>query len=461
MPNQKSVQRLYRVKGMHCPNCEFIIERKLKNTDIVDAVKVSLLSGKVIVTYKDKPLTLQELNVLFREEGYEFAEESPEWKHNKRKDLALSSGIATLTIVLFLIWQRLGLGKFIQVNLVSPWWAFLFFGFLAGTSSCAAMVGSLVVALAKQWSQNHPPTPCGSSNQVIPHLLFHGGRITSYTALGMILGTIGQRLHLTPSFYAFVVSGISVGVFLSGLNMLGVTRLPDLTNLLPRFSALSARKTKSSGKITPFLWGMSTVLLPCGFTVTAESIALASFSPVRGSLIMGLFALGTLPVLFSIGFSSTILFQNPRLSKISLKIAGVVLIFFALFNLNSQLNVWGYKSLSDLSMKSSVAGENISPTILRELSPQNEVQVITMEASALDYSPNHFKVKVNTPVRWEIIDKGISGCTNAIISPDLFEGEIKLSPGQTVIKEFVPQKVGQFKFTCWMGMISGMIEVTN
>ncbi len=70
-------------------------------------------------------------------------------------------------------------------------------------------------------------------------------------------------------------------------------------------------------------------------------------------------------------------------------------------------------------------------------------------------------VKAGVPVRWEIQDTGTSGCTNAVISRNLFDGEIALTPGQTSIKEFTPAKAGKYRFSCWMGMISGTIEVAN
>ena len=71
------------------------------------------------------------------------------------------------------------------------------------------------------------------------------------------------------------------------------------------------------------------------------------------------------------------------------------------------------------------------------------------------------KVEAGIPVSWEITDKGTSGCTNAIISKGLFSGEIVLTPGQTIVKEFTPVKPGKYKFSCWMGMVSGIIEVVD
>jgi len=60
------------------------------------------------------------------------------------------------------------------------------------------------------------------------------------------------------------------------------------------------------------------------------------------------FAIGTLPVLLVIGFSSVKFTKKPHTANRFLKIAGVLVLFFAVFNINSQLNVLGWKSLSDI-----------------------------------------------------------------------------------------------------------------
>ena len=91
----------------------------------------------------------------------------------------------------------------------------------------------------------------------------------------------------------------------------------------------------------------------------------------------------------------------------------------------------------------------------------NGKQILKMDSSASGYKPNYFKVLAGVPVKWEIVDKGTSGCTNAIISKGLFDEEITLLPGQTSVKEFTPTKPGKYKFSCWMGMVSGIIEVIN
>jgi len=182
-------------------------------------------------------------------------------------------------------------------------------------------------------------------------------------------------------------------------------------------------------------------------------LALISGSPLQGGLIMLAFALGTLPSLFAIGASSTSLVQQPRFADKFSQVAGLLVLFFALYNINSQLNVLGLPSLSDLRPRATKNAQIIR-TSDQGLAPLVDgKQVLNMEASA--------KVRAGVPVRWVIKDTGTSGCTNAIISRDLFAGEISLIPGETNYKEFTPSTPGRYKFSCWMGMISGVIEVVD
>jgi plastocyanin len=184
---------------------------------------------------------------------------------------------------------------------------------------------------------------------------------------------------------------------------------------------------------------------------------------LQGGLIMLFFALGTTLPLMAIGFSSVKFSARPHLAGTFLKVAGVVVLFFALFNINAQLNVLGAPSLNNLSFNSNGPIQNSSAqTVDNDLPPLvNGKQVIKMNASSNGYTPNYFKVKAGVPVRWEINDTGTSGCTNAIISRSLFDGQIDLTPGQVSVKEFTPEKAGKYKFSCWMGMISGTIEVVD
>lgn len=201
----------------------------------------------------------------------------------------------------------------------------------------------------------------------------------------------------------------------------------------------------------PFLMGGLTFFLPCGFTLTAQTLALASGSPLRGALILLFFALGTFVPLLLIGYSSAASSQKPQTSAYFSQVAGILVIVFALYNIYSQSQVLGI-SLPSLNSSST---NNVSLV--------DGVQLIKMTASSTGYTPNSFQVKAGQKVRWEITDKGTSGCTNGVISKSLIGNDIiNLVPGTTSVKEFTaPTISGTYRFSCWMGMISGTIQVVN
>jgi len=334
---------------------------------------------------------------------------------------------------------------------------------MAGVSSCAALVGGIVLSMSRQWAAAY-----GDSDSWLqrsePHLLFNTGRLIGFAALGAVLGAIGGRLQLSLTVSSLLVIVISGLMIFLGLEMLGVTKPGTGRLTAPRvLTHYISDESNFRGRYMPFLLGALTFFLPCGFTFTVQSLALLSGSPVQGALMMGFFALGTLPMLLTIGLSSTKLLSNPLTSGYFVKAAGVLVLVFAVYNINSQLNVMGMTSLSDLGLS---AGPVASASATGAKGPAlptlvNGVQVIRMDASAYGYRPRWFRVQAGVPVRWEIADKGTSGCTNAVISRSLFEGEIALTPGETSVAEFTPQRPGAYKFSCWMGMVWGVIEVVQ
>lgn len=441
-------EQKYYVKGMHCTSCEVLIEKKLLELKGVKSVEASVARGEVLVEYEGTQPAENTLNQVFKEESYLFSDQPINNQEVYGNSFLPAVGIGLVLIIVFLILERLGLSGLVNVNSTSALPVFFVFGLLAGVSSCAALVGGMVLSMAKQWGDG-----------IRPHFLFNLGRLFTFILLGGFLGLIGNRLQFSLQFTSFLVIGVSLLMIFSGLGMLGINLGRRLQLSLPKpITRYIGNENNFRGKWLPILLGALTFFLPCGFTLTAQGVALLSGSALQGSLIMLFFALGTLPMLLVIGFSSKRFFQNPRLSGQFNKIAGVLVLFFALYNLNAQFNRLGLPSLSDFGyVKTGVKNVNVE-----DLSAiVGGKQVIKMEASSRGYKPNSFKVRVGVPVRWEITDTGTSGCTNAVISPALFIGQIDLVPGQTSVKEFTPEKPGRYKFSCWMGMVSGVIEVVD
>jgi sulfite exporter TauE/SafE/copper chaperone CopZ/plastocyanin len=455
----------YYVKGMHCASCEIIVEKKILESENIKSVKASTAQGKVLIKYKSEKPGPEQLNEMFKGNGYTFSAQ-PILKQAdfKFKELVTTIGIGALIIALFIGLNKLGLVGLVNVNSKSSLPMFFVFGLIAGVSSCAALVGGIVLSMSKQWGELYTETD-STWKKSQPNLMFNAGRLISYGVFGVALGAIGSQLNLSLKFGSVLTLIVSFIMILLAFQMLGFKAFDKFQFRLPKFITRPiANESNFKGRYMPFIMGALTFFLPCGFTLTAQGLALLSGSPLQGGLIMFLFALGTLPTLLIIGFSSIKFSQNPQWSKKFLKIAGILVLFFALFNINAQLNVLGISSLSDLKIKTN------TPTTIQTNVPLVEdglppvvdgKQILKMDASSNGYTPNYLKVRVGIPVQWEITDKGTSGCTNAIISQSLFDGSIPLINGQTSIKEFTPTNIGKYKFSCWMGMISGVIEVVN
>lgn len=459
-------ERTYYVDGMNCAACEILIEKKLIELENVHSIEASSPKSAVLVEYEGQAPSVGQLNELFRQDGYRFSLNPPQ-KGSRgafgSSQLLSYSKIAIALLVaagLVILLQKAGLSKLVTVNSKSSLPAFFLLGLVAGFSSCAALVGGIVLSMSKQWGELYSPDD-PLKKRLEPHLLFNGGRLASFAVLGAVLAIIGGSLRITPSVTAMLVILVSLIMIVLGLQMLGVRFLQRFQFTMPKsVTRYVADETHFRGRYMPFAMGAMTFFLPCGFALTAQSFALLSGRPLQGSMIMLFFALGTLPMLLIIGFSSVKFLEKPRLAMTFLKVAGIIVLFFAVFNINNQLVVLNAPSLGDLfrtpvtATIGSNGGAQLPPVV-------DGKQVLKMEASASGYDPSNLTVRVGIPVKWEIKDTGTSGCTNAIISEELFSGQIALSHSKTSTMEFTPKKLGQYRFSCWMGMVTGTINVVD
>ncbi|MCX6722895.1 MAG: sulfite exporter TauE/SafE family protein [Candidatus Staskawiczbacteria bacterium] len=454
----------YSVKGMHCASCEILIEKKLLDLENVKSVDASTSKGEVVVGYEGDRPNPERLNKIFREENYTFSEDrksdiKKENKDNKISPTLVAFNIALFIIIAFLVLDKVGIANFLSLNSTSSIFTFFGFGILAGLSSCAALVGGIVLSMSKQWNSLYTEN-ASTSKKLQPHIMFNTGRFISYVVLGGVLGIVGSRLQISPQITGYLVIAISILMIVLGLQMLGVKAFQKFQISAPKsFTRKIANENNFQSKYAPFIMGALTFFLPCGFTITAQSLALLSGNWVSGALIMGAFALGTIPTLLFIGLSSAKFSEKPNMAAKFSKVAGFLVLFFALYNISNQATVLGFTSLrSNLTEQagnsSSVNQDGLAPIV-------DGKQVIQMTASGSEDSPNYFKVKAGVPVRWEITGANSLGCNGAIISTNLFDGTVDLTPGQVAVKEFTPKTPGTFGFSCTMGMIRGTIEVVN
>jgi sulfite exporter TauE/SafE/copper chaperone CopZ len=472
MDTKTTISKFF-ISGLHCPSCEILIEKKLIKLDGVEMVDVSISKNQLTIEHhSSKKISPSYFNKLFHSDGYRFSK-TPFEKHsqdpqNCPTDQTRPNYLSALLIALFigtafLLLNKTGFTSLVSVNSSSSLPIFILFGILAGFSTCAALTGGIILSLSQQWLSQYSQNSSNLS-KLQPHLMFNLGRVLGYGLFGFILGLLGNYFTLSPVFTAALVILVSFVMATTGLQMLGVKALSGIQFSLPK--SLTSRlsdEANFSGRFGPLIMGALTFFLPCGFTITAQALALNSGNPISGALIMSFFAIGTIPGLLSIGFSSVKFGGHPATSKQFSTIAGILVLLFSAYNVNSQMAVLGYPGLENIlpgvlasttSKKDVVNNASLPPIV-------NGVQILKMEASARGYFPANLTVRAGVPVRWEITDTGTSGCTNAIISRALFTGQIDLTPGQTSIKEFTISEPGNYRFSCWMGMVTGTIQAVD
>lgn len=454
------------VEGMHCSSCEILLEKKLLKQPDIQSVDASLKDNKVIINYQGNQLPdIKKLNEEFKEQGYTFTNykirnhqlpliyfKNGDLFFNAAgfKRLLLNAIVVVLLIWGFLLFNKLQLGKFISTDQSTSLPTFLLLGVVAGLSSCAALIGGLLLSLIKQWNELYITENRAQKAQ--PHLLFHLGRLISFFILGGVLGLIGQNISLNNvTFFSILTILISAMMLILALQMLGVHWASKLQLTAPKFiTRFAADETNFKGKYMPFLTGVLTFFLPCGFTLVAQAAALASGSVFKGSMIMFLFALGTLPTLLAISYTGLAFNTRPHLTAKFNLLAGYLIIFFVIFNVNAQLNVLNLPSFSDLKLQRSV--QNYDEAEFAQINEKGQ-QVIKVTAKGFSYTAtSSTKLKKAVPVLLVVDNQGIEGCAAFMAAKGLFAANAPLSPGLNFF-EFTPEQAGNYKLTCTMGMI--------
>ena len=149
--NLKIKEHTYFVQGMHCASCEILIEKKLLELEGIKSVEAKASKGEVLIEYEGELPSAEKLNKIFKKENYVFSDRENEFSDGfNRKEFLITFGMGLLIILLFIGLIRLGLSGLINVNSSSSLITFFVFGLLAGISTCAALVGGLVLSMSKQ-----------------------------------------------------------------------------------------------------------------------------------------------------------------------------------------------------------------------------------------------------------------------------------------------------------------------
>ncbi|MFA6973315.1 MAG: sulfite exporter TauE/SafE family protein [Parcubacteria group bacterium] len=444
------------IKGMHCVSCEKLLDDEFRNIPGVKDVRVDRQTNTAELDYDGAALNFNEIRKVAKKYGYEAFENNLDSLGHLEPKGALSASswsvwvkailITAVLLFLFKIFQNTGVLNKIDLNGSGvSFGVALLVGLVASVSSCLAVVGAVIIAFGEKYQSGETSFYEGA---VKPNLFFHVGRLVTFFVLGGLLGLIGGELNISGNAVSIFTIIVAIVMAWLGLNILGL--LPSISNMGIRMPKGLTKNwdnlKKSEHQAAPFVLGGLSFFLPCGFTQSMQIFALTSGSFLTGGLTLFLFALGTVPVLLLVGVTAS--WTRNRKMFVFQKVAGFLIIFFAIYTLQSGLALSGVKTdvLSTGDQQTTTDNGN-APVVT------GETQTVKMAITASGFSPSTLKIKKGVPVKWVINGDQVTGCTNKIIVPSLKISK-SLSYGENVI-EFTPTKAGEIPFSCWMGMVRG------
>lgn len=211
-------------------------------------------------------------------------------------------------------------------------------GLLSGFGHCVGMCGPLVATYTLQNGGDR----VGAAGEAVrrhlgSHLRYNAGRITTYTAMGAVMGLAGSFVQVAATMGGLqrtvhLVAGLAM--VLLGLNMAGWLpswRRHDGAGRPGLYQRLVYRLVNQSRGQGHYVLGLVLGLMPCGVLYTAEIAAAASADPWRGAALMLAFGLGTAPALLGVGLMSSWLGPRLRgglyrLASVSVMAAGLVMV---------------------------------------------------------------------------------------------------------------------------------------
>lgn len=184
--------------------------------------------------------------------------------------------------------------------------AALTLGFV-GSMHCIGMCGPLVLAI--------PSTARSRWKFIVERIIYHLGRVITYSVFGAVLGMAGKGLLINVQQDVSIILGVMI--LLTVALPLGLKsrweRISPLRSVYlfvkNKFSVLLLKR----GQLALFSLGMLNGLLPCGLVYTALVGATALADIRQSTIFMALFGLGTIPALVVVGISGKLIAQKYRL----------------------------------------------------------------------------------------------------------------------------------------------------
>lgn len=190
---------------------------------------------------------------------------------------------------------------------------------LASGFHCVGMCGPIALSLGLTGRQG--------MKFYLQNLTYQLGRAFSYSILGAALGLLGKGFSMAGfQGYLSIIAGILL--IIMALFSFGqkdfAARIPALNHLLLRIKMNLGKLLRKADLKSRFFTGVLNGFLPCGAVYMGLTASLAAGGIWQGAAFMGLFGLGTIPLMFGVVLAGGLMSQTFRLK--ALKVIPVVMI---------------------------------------------------------------------------------------------------------------------------------------
>ncbi|MGK5558214.1 urease accessory protein UreH domain-containing protein, partial [Actinomadura kijaniata] len=201
---------------------------------------------------------------------------------------------------------------------------------------------------------------------------------------------------------------------------------------------------RPGGMRRPAVLGAATVLVPCGLTLSAEVLAVASRSPVGGAAVMAGFVLGTVPLfgLLGVTLGRALTLLRGRLAAL----AGVALLAVAAWTATSGLRLAGWAPTAGAAAGTGRAVRTDAAG----------VQEVTVWALDRGYRPALVTARAGVRTVLVVRTSGTRGHTRAFTIPGRGLDVVLPVSGETRIDLGAPGP-GRMRFVCASGHYPGTI----
>nr|BFE86915.1 hypothetical protein GCM10020093_095160 [Planobispora longispora] len=338
----------------------------------------------------------------------------------------------------------------------------------------------------------HPSPDSGEPSDPKVVGLFLTGRLASHIVAGALLGLLGSAVRLAPGARAalLVAAGIAVTGFGLRLLVRGVRACPPrrtprlVPGTAPTVTAAPAggstrteraapatggstrteRAAPATGGSTPAeraaparrtaprggraaLLGAATVLLPCGVTLSTETVAVSSGSALGGAAVMAGFVTGTAPAFALLG----LLLRRVAATRLA-AVAGVLALAAGLWTATSGLRLGGWLPgpASPPAAQAARTDHTGRPERAAQPGTAGGVQRIDVWATERGYRPGIVTARAGVPVEIVFHLAGNPGCARTLT----VDGRDVTLPA---VVRLGPQRPGSLRYVCSMGMYTGFI----